>query len=93
MNDLTQVFGLGWRSSGRVEVLWPGGVRNRFYNAGAGELVLPEIPCSHDTLEPLGAYTECVEGAVAEYVAAEVVRPAMGRRLVRGAMRAYHASR
>ncbi|MBO1345912.1 MAG: ASPIC/UnbV domain-containing protein [Hormoscilla sp. GUM202] len=53
-NSLAANFSLGsetrfFRNSGTVEVLWPGGVRNRLYNVEAGEKIyFPEIPVSFD---------------------------------------------
>ncbi len=45
-NSLTAHFGLGTGRKGVVDVLWPGGVQNRYLNARAGETVIfPEIPC------------------------------------------------
>jgi hypothetical protein len=46
-------FGLGQATAGTLEVLWPGGVRNRRYDvprgvAGARALLIPEIPVSFD---------------------------------------------
>ncbi len=48
-DSLTTSFGLGSAAYGRVEVLWPGGVRNRLYGASHGERIrFPEIPVSFD---------------------------------------------
>lgn len=48
-DSLTANFGLGSARFGRVEVLWPGGVRNRLYGAYDGERIrFPEIPVSFD---------------------------------------------
>ncbi|RMH15774.1 MAG: CRTAC1 family protein, partial [Acidobacteria bacterium] len=45
-NSLTAYLGLGDDKRGTVEVLWPGGVRNRLRDVRAGERILfPEIPC------------------------------------------------
>jgi len=38
-NSLAANFGLGSETRGTVEVLWPGGVRNRLYNVEAGEKI------------------------------------------------------
>lgn len=66
---LEQHFGLGRAPWATVDVLWPGGVRNRFVFARHGEtVVLPEIPC-----DPGGDwrrvidYARCVRGALAVY--------------------------
>ncbi|MEO1084272.1 MAG: CRTAC1 family protein, partial [Acidobacteriota bacterium] len=48
-DSLEAHFGLGRERRARVEVLWPGGVRNRLYRVRAGEhVIFPEIPCSYD---------------------------------------------
>jgi hypothetical protein len=48
-DSLVANFGLGGTWAADVEVLWPGGVRNRLYGVVDGEsLVLPEIPVSFD---------------------------------------------
>ena len=42
-------LGMGGAVRGRVEVLWPGGVRTLLEDVASGEtLVLPELPLSHD---------------------------------------------
>jgi hypothetical protein len=54
--------GLGSATSGTVEVLWPGGVKNRLYDVLASErLVLPEIPCSFDSAMSRKDYEKCVK--------------------------------
>ncbi len=54
-------FGLGEAGRGRLDVLWPGGVRNRLYGVQGGEQVLmPEIPCSIDGEGTFVAYRSCV---------------------------------
>ncbi len=48
-DSLELVFGLGKAHRGQVDVLWPGGVRNRLYGVRKGERIrFPEIPCSID---------------------------------------------
>src|SRR5262249_7303188 len=49
-DSLVADFGLGGARQGTVDILWPGGVRNRLYGVRDGEKVLfPEIPYSYDT--------------------------------------------
>ena len=90
-DSLTASFGLGRSRAGTVEVLWPGGVRNRVYNVRAGErLVLPEIPCSFDAEWPTPtAYRRCVRAAITGLVDAGVIDPREGARLGSSATRAY----
>lgn len=48
-DSISQHFGFGRARKGVLDVLWPGGVRNRLYNVRAGDYVrFPEIPCSID---------------------------------------------
>ena len=48
-NSLEAVLGLGDATKGKVEVLWPGGVKNVLYGALPGERILfPEIPCNYN---------------------------------------------
>ena len=65
---LIATFGLGKKNIGSVEVLWPGGVRNKLFNVKAGERVLlPEIPCSFDdTSFNLLTYNQCVTDALSD---------------------------
>ncbi len=44
-HDLEALFGLGTSRQGILDVMWPGGVKNRLVNVKAGErLTFPEIP-------------------------------------------------
>ena len=65
---LELVFGLGEAPRGVIEVLWPGGVRNRLDGVAAGErLVIPEIPCGYDDRSLDGVeYVLCVVRALEE---------------------------
>jgi hypothetical protein len=61
-DSLTAHLGLGTEPSGNVEILWPGGVRNRLRDLRAGEnFVFPEIPCDFgdEFVDPAG-YRICV---------------------------------
>lgn len=65
---LTQYFGMGDKKEGMIEVLWPGGVRNRLYKVKPGEHVtLPEIPCdAGGQWAKKKDYEACVDGALSE---------------------------
>lgn len=65
-DSLTAGFGLGSAHSGTVEVLWPGGVRNRLYGVHAGERIrFPEIPVSIDDQDlSFGRYVSRVRHAL-----------------------------
>lgn len=83
-------FGLGRRCAGVVEVLWPGGVRNRLYGLRSEEVIrLPEIPCSYDgQWETEARYTSCVMNAVSRMIARGVIEEVLGGRLMESARRA-----
>ena len=90
-NALETTFGLGDAKSATVEVLWPGGVRNRLYDVHSGERVeLPEIPCSFDdpSFEP-ATYAACVRGALDRLEAAGALEAGARGRLLGSALRAF----
>lgn len=94
-NSLALGFGLGRERRAQVDVLWPGGVRNRLYGARAGEHVrFPEIPCSYDADWPsFYSYLACVRPALDELVAVDFLsRHQRGRFLV-SAVLAYFETR
>ncbi len=81
--------GLGNGSTATVEILWPGGTRNRYYDVAAGSFVAPEIPCSYDNTEKsVTEYTSCVSGALADLADAGVIDDATSDRLLEDALRA-----
>lgn len=87
---LEQSFGLGAATSGLLEVMWPGKVRNRLYNVASGERVtLPEIPCSYDTSQTKKQYTTCVNTALNDLVHAGIITQAEKKRLSDSAQQAY----
>ena len=94
-HGLEQVFGLGSKTSGTLDVLWPGGVRNRIYGVRAGEeIVFPEIPCSYEGVGlSREAYRVCVKEALDDYVESGVLQPEGRSRLYEGAMiaRRHHS--
>lgn len=90
-HSLTTTFGLGEARSGTLEVLWPGGVRNRLYFARSGKhLVVPEIPCSFDAEWPNAAsYLRCVGGALRDLRRAGVISRVEKARLFTSAVIAF----
>ena len=90
-HSLELLFGLGSANKGMVEVLWPGGVRNRLYNVHKFEsLVLPEIPCSFDADWPsFNAYKTCVKTSLNELESAGVIDNATRARLFVSAILAF----
>jgi hypothetical protein len=88
-------FGLADARKATVEVLWPGGVRNRLYGVQNGERVtLPEIPCSFDdpSFSPW-EYVACVRGALDQLQAAGALEAGERGRLLGSALRAFAAER
>lgn len=89
-DSLTRTFGMERANKGTVDVLWPGGVRNRYDFVRDGDnLVLPEIPCSYDTTDSRHTYEACVDDALAELKAAGVIDNHMKNKLRQSARRAY----
>ena len=80
----------GTKRAGTVEILWPGGVRNKLYNVRAGErIAFPEIPCSYDSSLRFGSYVRCVTKALGSLVAADQLTRAQARRFLSSAVTAY----
>jgi len=93
-SSLTVQAGLGSAVRGTVEVLWPGGVKNRLYNVFASErLTLPEIPCSFDAAVSRTDYLKCVTASMVELVKPHgPLTVAEAARLELSAIRAYEES-
>jgi hypothetical protein len=94
-HSMVQSFGLGTAPEGTVEVLWPGGVKNRLYAVAAGEHVrLPEIPCDFaGNWANRNAYRACVDGALGELEDAGIIGGAFRTRLSKSALKAYDDAR
>ena len=87
-HTLEQTFGFGGARVGTLEVIWPGGVRNRLENVRPGQIVMPEIPCSLDADWPSFAeYRSCVQRALTDLQGAGVIDAELSRRLRRSALR------
>lgn len=103
-DSLTATFGLGSAAKGTVDVLWPGGVRNRLYDVKAGEKVtIPEIPCSFETFQSnlpphanpaahRNQFGKCVKESLKDLTRGDVVTKAQAKRLEDSALRAYDAA-
>lgn len=101
-DSLTITKGLGTAAKGTIEVLWPGGVRNRLYDVAAGEKVrLPEIPCDFANFKPslpgngnagrLG-YSKCVKESLKNLTQKNVISQSFANRIEASALRAYDAA-
>ena len=91
-DSLRQTAGLGAKKRATVEILWPGGVRNRLYRyrvRDGSRLLFPEIPCSIDTDAPFPAYLGCVANSLIELKSAGIIGQHQAIRLFSGAIRGY----
>jgi hypothetical protein len=94
-NSLRVQAGLGDATSGTVEVIWPGGVKNRLYDVAASEhLVLPEIPCSFASNMSRNDYAKCVKESLKDLRHPHVglLTHQQADRLEDSALRAYDES-
>jgi hypothetical protein len=84
-------FGLGAETAGTLDVLWPGGVRNRLYNVQAGERVtMPEVPCSYDgDFKNQGQFVSCVTHALNDLRGQGIITQAERQRLFDSAKKAW----
>ena len=91
-HSLETIFGLGKARKGTVEILWPGGVKNRLYNVKKGETVkFPEIPCSFDDQwASKYEYLNCVHRALNDLAKVNVISRKDKHRYFKSAIRAYH---
>jgi hypothetical protein len=92
-DSLEGTFGLGAAAEGMVEVLWPGGVRNRLYNVRSTEqITFPEIPCSYTAAWPSAeAFRACVDRALGGLIRSGVLDQVSASRWLESALRAYAA--
>ncbi len=88
-NELTAHFGMGQADDAVVEVLWPGGVKNRFYGEAGDTVLAVEIPCSFDSTMGRMAYNTCVTGALGDIFAAGLINGSQRGELISEALRAY----
>ncbi|MEM7282729.1 MAG: CRTAC1 family protein, partial [Pseudomonadota bacterium] len=94
-NSLDLTFGMKKASRGTVDVLWPGGTRNRLYDVRKFErLLIPEIPCSYeDDWQNIFVYVRCVTKSLRQLQRAGVINSRYSARLLVSSVRAYLASR
>jgi len=90
-HELQQIFGLGAAAKGTLEVLWPGGVRNRLYDVSSGERVtMPEIPCSFAaSWANRDVYKQCVNKSLNDLKQAGAINNTQRLRLRASALQAY----
>ena len=91
-DSLEMVFGLGRENRGDLDILWPGGTRNRLHKVRKRERILfPEIPCSIDgDWRHVLEYGYCVSEALGELRANGIISRRLSRRLLDSALRAFY---
>ena len=91
-NELAVGFGLGAATSGTVDVITPGGFRNRLYNVAAGErLRFPMVPCSYNdpNWRKRSDYETCVNHALNDFKHAGLITNAERQRFRDSARQAW----
>lgn len=94
-NSMESIFGLGLAFKGTLEVLWPGGTRNRLYNVMHGERILmPEIPCDIGAdWADYASYANCLQTSLKELLDQEKITFFQRQRLFYSASQAWFADR
>lgn len=90
-DDLTAIFGMGQEESGTLEVMWPGGVKNKLFDVAKYERInLPEIPCSYaDQNIEFEPYKRCLRKALWQLYQEDMIDVGEFVRFYRSAIRAY----
>ena len=90
-DEMTLGFGFGNTRRAIVDVLWPGGTRNRIYEVTPRDQILfPEIPCSYDgEFATIFDYALCTFSSLNEIQGAGAIDSELSARLFVGALRAY----
>ena len=90
-HSLEMIFGLGTAQFGVIEVVWPGGTRNRLYDVQSSErIVFPEIPCSFDAdWGSSEAYQTCLEDALNELISLNVISVLDKDRFLQSGLKAF----
>ena len=90
-DSLVMTFGLADSKSGKVDILWPGGIKNRLYNVKANEVLrIPEIPCSYeDDSVRVHQYRRCVIRALNDFKKQGIISKKLRIRMFFSAMRAH----
>jgi len=94
-DSLEQYFGLGSEDKGMVEVMWPGGIRNRLYDVHKSErIIFPEIPCGYTAdWDNTLYYRKCVKEALYEIVKEGLLNRKEAARFRKSAMKAFWEAR
>ena len=93
---LEKTLGMGSKSSkGVLEILWPGGTKNRLYNVRPGDDILfPEIPCSYDDFSVgFGKYRACVGQSLYELEQKGTITSRQFLRFYKSAVKAYKSEK
>lgn len=90
-NSFTSHFGMAEADYGVIDVLWPGGVKNKLYGVKSGNIItMPEIPCSYEShLRDYRQYKSCVTGSLKQLHRYGVINKKESYSLKRSAMIAF----
>lgn len=74
-HSLQTSFGIGKSNAANIEVLWPGGVKNKYYFAThESSVFIPEIPCSYDDFSMnFIQYRQCVISSLNELLEQDII--------------------
>lgn len=89
-HSLEKTFGLADAEVATVEILWPGGVRNKLYDVEHGErIVFPEIPVDYDSDLDRSDYEDIVAGVLSAFGDEGVISTDQVDPFLTSALRAY----
>lgn len=88
---IEKVFATQQKSPTVIEILWPGGTRNRIYKTHfADELLVPEIPCSFDDENmKFREYRKCISRSIKALKKQDVINGKQSALLYTSAMKAH----
>lgn len=89
-HSLEKTFGLGDSEHAQVDILWPGGVKNRLYAVESEErLVFPEIPYSYTSSLDPSRYRDSVQQSLTHLEQGDVITSGQVDRFLDSAVRAF----
>jgi len=90
-DSLTVSVGLGNAIKGNVEIIWPGGVRNKLKNVMTGErLIIPEIHVSFaDKSLSKSEYMNKLQTSLNELMATGIITKKFSKRLHKSAVTSF----
>jgi len=90
-DELEQNFGMARFNTATIEILWPGGTRNRLYDVKKSERILfPEIPCGFNlSWSTQKDYEACVADSINKLVESGRLKKNVAERFHKSALRAF----